>query len=57
MAVRKKTKVHKNSFINEIYGIVIVAISLLIGLSIYKEPLGEIGKIFRSFFMGILGVG
>lgn len=57
MAVRKKTKEPKNIFINEIYGIVIVALSLLIGLSIYKEPLGEFGKIFRGFFMGILGVG
>jgi DNA segregation ATPase FtsK/SpoIIIE, S-DNA-T family len=57
MAKRRKTKKPNNSFIIEIYGIVIVAVSLLIGLSIFKQPLGEFGIIFRSFFMGLLGIG
>lgn len=57
MARRKKTKKNKSNFRVEIYGIIIVAISLLLGLSIYKQPLGEFGKLFRNFFMGLLGIG
>ena len=60
MAVRKETKkVTKpiNYFLNEIYGIIIVALSLLVGFSIIKEPMGEFGIVFKNMFTGLLGLG
>jgi DNA segregation ATPase FtsK/SpoIIIE, S-DNA-T family len=57
MAKRKKIDTSKNRFKNEIYGIIIIALSLIVGLSIYIEPLGMAGMWFRKFFLGIFGVG
>ncbi|QCX32292.1 DNA translocase FtsK [Caloramator sp. E03] len=57
MARKKNQYSSKGSFNNEIYGIVIVAFSLLIGFSIYIEPSGVAGKILRDFFFGLLGIG
>lgn len=47
----------KSSYKNEIYGIVLVALSFLIGLSIYIKPSGIAGMFFREFFLGLLGIG
>lgn len=57
MAKQKKQSKSKNKFENEVYGIIIIALSLLIGLSIYIKPLGKAGEIFRNFFLGMLGLG
>lgn len=57
MAKKLKENSSKASYKNEIYGIIVVAISLLTGLSIYVEPSGLAGKIFRDFFFGLLGIG
>jgi S-DNA-T family DNA segregation ATPase FtsK/SpoIIIE len=56
MAKLKKSNVNKNPFLNEIYGLIIVAFSLIIGLSIYIKPLGVAGQWFRQFFLGIFGI-
>lgn len=57
MAKKKKQQSStKNKFENEIYGIIIIAVSLLIGISIYIKPSGELGKIFRDFFLGMFGI-
>lgn len=62
---RKRAKKFKNNSIQrgkdnstqwEIYGIIIIALSLLIGISIYKSPSGEAGIYFRKFFLGVFGL-
>lgn len=57
MARGKKQNSSTNKFRNEIYGIITIAISLLIGLSIYIKPESKPGEWFRNFFLGMLGIG
>ncbi|MDF2675288.1 MAG: translocase FtsK, partial [Clostridiales bacterium] len=42
---------------SEVYGIIIIGLSLLIGISIYVKPSGIAGNMFRDFFYGIFGIG
>jgi DNA segregation ATPase FtsK/SpoIIIE, S-DNA-T family len=57
MSKQRKSNRQNNKFRNEIYGIIIIALSLIIGLSIYKKPLGAAGELFRNFFLGLFGIG
>lgn len=57
-----KTNVSKNNQINqyvknEIYGIIIFGLSLIIALSIYVKPTGIAGIVIRDFIMGMFGLG
>lgn len=57
---RKRTSkriTNKNKTLKEIYGILTMAFSLLIGISIYKIPSGAAGIYFREIFLGLLGIG
>lgn len=53
----KKTNIYNENVKGEIYGIIITAISLLIGLSIFIKPTGAAGELFRNIFLGLLGIG
>lgn len=57
MVKRKKIDASRSRFKSEINGIIIIALSLIIGLSIYIKPLGIAGIWFREFFLGIFGIG
>lgn len=53
---RKETKA-AISLKNEVIGIAVIALSLLVGLSIYITPSGQAGIIFRKVFTGLFGFG
>lgn len=52
---KEKKNVH-NNIRNEIIGLCIVVISLLMGLSLYTIQGGVIGNLFRRFVMGLFGI-
>lgn len=55
---RKRNYTTKNDSIkNEIYGIIIIALSLLIGISIYFKASGIAEKWIKNLFLGSFGVG
>lgn len=54
-AKKKNTKT-KINIRNEIIGLSIVALSLIMGLSLYSNQGGIIGKALKSFFLGIIGI-
>lgn len=55
---RKKKYTNKNETVmNEIYGIIIIAISLLITISIYFKASGIAEKWIKNLFMGSFGIG
>lgn len=57
MAKKKKNSTSSKNVKSEVYGIVIIGLSLLIGISIYVKPSGIAGSMFRDFFYGIFGIG
>lgn len=57
MAKRKKKSTSNKNVKSEVYGIIIIGLSLLIGISIYVKPSGIAGNMFREFFYGIFGIG
>lgn len=59
MGRRKKTDTNKtiNTIKIEIYGIIVVALSLLFGVSIYFRTSGVAEKWLRYLFMGSMGIG
>lgn len=54
---RQRRNTVNRSFNNEIYGIILIAISLIASISIYINPLGYAGVIIKNFFMGMAGIG
>jgi S-DNA-T family DNA segregation ATPase FtsK/SpoIIIE len=54
---KRKKSVPKGNTKNEVIGISIVTASLLIGLSLYFNSLGNAGNFFRHIFLGTFGVG
>lgn len=58
---RKKVNTEEKKQISvlrlEIYGVLIAAVSVLIGLSMLKQTLGEFGHLFRNLILGIFGAG
>ncbi|MDO6355462.1 DNA translocase FtsK 4TM domain-containing protein [Caloramator sp. CAR-1] len=52
---KKKNK--NNQVIYDIYGIILIAFSLLFLISIVIKPTGMIGKFFVDFFFGAVGLG
>lgn len=54
---RQRRNTVNRSFQNEIYGIILIAISLIASISIYINPLGYAGGAIKNFFMGMAGVG
>lgn len=57
MAKKKKTIPSNKNVKNEVYGIIIIGISLLAGISIYLKPSGIAGNLLREVFFGIFGIG
>lgn len=57
MARKKKNNASNKNVKSEVYGIIIIGLSLLIGISIYVKPSGIAGNMFREFFYGIFGIG
>ncbi|WP_040306367.1 FtsK/SpoIIIE family DNA translocase [Caloramator australicus] len=52
-----KRKNKNNQVIYDIYGIILIAFSLLFLISIMIKPTGMIGKFFVDFFFGAVGLG
>lgn len=52
-----KRKNKNNQVMFDIYGIILIAFSLLLLISIIVKPTGIIGKFFVDFFFGALGLG
>ncbi|NLJ88973.1 MAG: DNA translocase FtsK [Epulopiscium sp.] len=60
IAKRKKTKnfkVQRSSLSQEIKGIIIFAIALILGVGIYTKQGGIFGKWINNFSLGLLGIG
>lgn len=57
MARKKKKRTSNKNVKSEVYGIIIIGLSLLIGVSIYLRPSGIAGGMFRNLFLGIFGLG
>lgn len=57
MTKKKKSSTSVKNVKSEVYGIIIIGLSLLIGISIYVKPSGIAGNMFRDFFYGIFGIG
>lgn len=57
MAKKRKNNTSSKNVKSEVYGIIIIGLSLLIGISIYVTPSGIAGNMFRDFFYGIFGIG
>lgn len=53
---KKSSKSIPNKFKIEIYGMLLLAFSVLIGFSIYIEPSGIVGVWVRNFFFALFGI-
>ena len=53
---KRKKKAPKNNMKNEIIGISIIALSLIMGLSLYTSQGGMFGKVLREFIVGLFGM-
>jgi len=52
-----RKKIENNQVIYDIYGIILLAFSVLFLISIFFKPTGIIGRLFLDFFFGALGIG
>ncbi|KMT23051.1 FtsK/SpoIIIE family DNA translocase [Clostridium cylindrosporum] len=54
---RNTSSKESNRFKTEIYGLFLLAFSILVGFSIYIKPSGLIGIWIRNFFFALFGIG
>lgn len=57
MAVKKKNNRKKDKLRYEVIGIILIAVSILITMGLYKNTAGIFGSLVRDYFFGLFGLG
>jgi len=57
VAVKKKNNKKKEKLRYEVIGIVLIAVSILIMMGLYKSTAGIFGSLVRDYFFGLFGLG